>query len=66
MQVTTHPSTAGACAVLVACVLNGLTDRQAEIALPGGRLTVEWNQNDGRVYMTGPATFVYDGEWLQD
>ena len=54
----------GACAVQVACVLNGLTEREAELTLPGGALTVRWNAEDGRVYMTGPAAFVYDGEWL--
>ena len=56
----------GASAVMVACVLNGLTERHAEIALPGGKLNLEWNEQDGHVYMTGPATFVYDGQWLQD
>ena len=55
-----------ASAVMVACVLNGLTERHAEIALPGGKLNLEWNEQDGHVYMTGPATFVYDGQWLQD
>lgn len=56
----------GACAALTACVLNGFTDREAEIALPGGKLQILWNSEDDHVYMTGPATFVYDGEWLQD
>ena len=54
----------GASAVLVACVLNGLTERTAEVELPGGKLQIEWNPMDNHVYMTGPATFVYDGEWL--
>lgn len=52
----------GACAVLVASVLNGYTKRKAEIRLLGGKLTVEWNENDNRVYMTGPAVKVFDGE----
>ncbi len=56
----------GACAVLVACVLNGLTERRATVTLPGGDLLLEWSEEDGHVYMTGPATFVYDGVWLQD
>ncbi len=56
----------GACAATVACILNGFIDRKAEVTLPGGKLTVEWNENDGHVYMTGPATFVYDGVWLGD
>jgi len=54
----------GASAVLVACVLNGLTERTAQVELPGGKLQIEWNPMDNHVYMTGPATFVYDGEWL--
>lgn len=56
----------GACASTVAAVLNGLADRKAEVALRGGTLTVEWRQADNHVYMTGPATFVYDGVWLMD
>lgn len=55
----------GASAAVVACVLNGLCDREVEMALPGGRLLVEWSEADHHVYMTGPATFVYDGVWLQ-
>ena len=56
----------GACAAAVACVINGLTERTVDIALDGGTLRIEWSQADGHVYMTGPATFVYDGTWLQD
>jgi diaminopimelate epimerase len=56
----------GACAVLVACVLGGHTERKAHIELPGGVLELEWSAEDNHVYMTGPATFVYDGVWLQD
>lgn len=56
----------GACAVLVACVLNGLCEREADIDLPGGTLHIHWDENDNHVYMTGPATFVYDGVWLKD
>ncbi len=55
----------GACAVLVACVLGGLTQREADIDLPGGTLHIEWNEADNHVYMTGPASFVYDGIWLK-
>ena len=56
----------GACAVLVACVLNGCCEREADIDLPGGTLHIHWDENDNHVYMTGPATFVYDGVWLKD
>lgn len=55
----------GACAVLVACVLNGFCDREADITLPGGTLHIQWAE-DNHIYMTGPATFVYDGVWLQE
>ena len=56
----------GACAVAVACALNGLCGREVDVDLPGGTLHIEWNEKDNHVYMTGPATFVYDGEWLQE
>ena len=56
----------GACASAVACMLGGLCERAVEVALPGGTLSIEWSERDNHVYMTGPATFVYDGEWLQD
>ncbi len=52
----------GACAVLVATVLNGLCDRKATVKLKGGDLTIEWNGQDNHVYMTGPATKVFEGE----
>lgn len=52
----------GACAVLVATVLNGLCDRKAAIKLLGGDLYIEWNEKDNHVYMTGPAAKVFDGE----
>ena len=46
-----------ACATLVAAARLGLTDRKARIALPGGELTVEWRESDGRVLMAGPVEF---------
>lgn len=54
----------GACASVVASVLNDLTERQVSVQLKGGELTVLWRREDGRVYMTGPAETVYDGEIL--
>jgi len=51
----------GACAALVASVLNNKTDREATIHLPGGDLDIRW-ANDGYVYMTGPAESVFKGE----
>jgi diaminopimelate epimerase len=51
----------GACATLVASVLNGLTDREAIVSLKGGDLFIEWNEQDNHVYMTGPAQEVFKG-----
>jgi len=54
----------GACAVTVAASLNGLLsgqDRHALVHLPGGDLDIEWASNN-HVYMTGPATTVFEGE----
>jgi len=51
----------GACATVVASVLNGLTDRSATVSLKGGDLLIEWNEADNRVYMTGPAAEVFRG-----
>jgi diaminopimelate epimerase len=53
----------GACAVAVAGVLTGRTDRKVLVHLPGGDLTIEWRESDNNVYMTGPATEVFSGEW---
>jgi diaminopimelate epimerase len=50
----------GACASLVAAVLNGKSDRQATIALPGGPLLIEWAADD-RIFMTGPAERAFTG-----
>lgn len=52
----------GACASLVAAVLTGKTDREATLHLLGGDLKIRWDEQDGHVYMTGPAAFVFDGE----
>jgi diaminopimelate epimerase len=46
-----------ACATLVAAARLGLTGREARIALPGGELTIEWRESDGRVRMAGPVEF---------
>ncbi|MCQ6560359.1 diaminopimelate epimerase [Paenibacillus mendelii] len=51
----------GACATLVASVLNGYTDRKAIVSLKGGELSIEWNEADNHIYMTGPAAEVFRG-----
>lgn len=53
----------GACAAVVATVLNGKGDRRATVELPGGNLIIHWPLEDGRVYMTGPAERVFSGEY---
>jgi diaminopimelate epimerase len=53
----------GASAVCVAGVLSGRTARNVLIHLPGGDLNIEWREADNNVYMTGPATEVFSGEW---
>jgi diaminopimelate epimerase len=53
----------GACAVCVAGVLTGRTDRRIIAHLPGGDLELEWAGDDQSVFMTGPATEVFSGEW---
>ena len=52
----------GACAATVAAVLNNLTDDKVKVKLKGGNLFVRWNRKVNRVYMTGPAVKVFDGE----
>lgn len=51
----------GACATAVAAAFTGRRDRQSDIIMDGGTLTIEWRQDSNRVYMTGPATHVFDG-----
>ena len=53
----------GACATLVAAVVNGKANRKAVIHLLGGDLSIEWAEND-HVMMTGEAVTVFEGEYL--
>jgi diaminopimelate epimerase len=53
----------GASSVCVAGVLTGRTDRKVLVHLPGGDLRIEWRESDNCVYMTGPATEIFTGEW---
>ena len=52
----------GACAVAVACILNGYTEDQVTVKLLGGDLKIFWDREVDLVYMTGPAEVVFDGE----
>lgn len=53
----------GSCAALVAANLCGLAAREADIELDGGALHDRWDDRTGHVFMTGPAAFVFDGEY---
>lgn len=52
----------GACASVVACCINEITNRKVKVDLLGGSLDIEWNEKDNHVYMTGPAKTVFEGE----
>lgn len=52
----------GACATVVACVLNGLTDDKVTVKLLGGDLFIEYNREENTVYMTGPAKVSFTGK----
>ena len=52
----------GACAAVVAGVLNCKNDRKTTVELLGGELTIEWKESDNHVYLTGGATNVFEGE----
>lgn len=52
----------GACAVAVACILNGWTEDEVTVKLRGGDLQIQWDRQKNTVFMTGPATVVFDGE----
>lgn len=52
----------GACATAVAAVLNGLTEDTVDLELLGGHLAITYDRIQNLVFMTGPATIVFDGE----
>lgn len=52
----------GTCATVVACVLNGKTEEEITVHLLGGDLLVDYDREKNTVWMTGPATVVFDGE----
>lgn len=53
----------GTCATAMACILNGLTDNKVLVHLRGGDLTIEYDEETNHVFMTGPATEVFNGEY---
>ena len=52
----------GACAAVVAAVLNGVTEQEVCVKLPGGELAVEWNRETEHVFLTGGVEAVFEGE----
>ena len=53
----------GACAVAVACILNGYTEDTVTVKLLGGDLKIHWDKEKDTVFMTGPAAVSFDGIW---
>lgn len=53
----------GTCASVVACILNGYTDNKVLVHLLGGDLQIEYDETSNHVFMTGPATTVFEGEF---
>ena len=51
----------GACAAVVASVLNDLTDEEVIVKLLGGELSVRWDRKVNHVFLEGPAVKVFDG-----
>ena len=52
----------GACATAVAAAITGRASRESDIVMDGGTLHIKWSEDDGHVYMTGPAAFAFEGE----
>lgn len=55
----------GACAVVVAGVLEGVLAREVTVRVLGGELRVRWDEATNRVFMTGPAEDVFEGDWRE-
>lgn len=55
----------GSCATTVACILNKKTKREIKVELDGGILNIKWADNN-RIYMTGPATQVFAGDFSEE
>ena len=52
----------GACATTVAAAIAGRAGRRSRVLMDGGTLDIEWRESDNHVYMTGPATIVFEGD----
>ena len=51
----------GACAAVVAGILQNKLSNTVDVELPGGHLSIHWQGDDQPVFMTGPAESVYEG-----
>ena len=58
----THGCGTGACAAVVASVLNGFTEREIVVAQRGGKADVNWDKKTGHVFLTGPVEEIFKGE----
>lgn len=56
----------GACAALVASVINQLTENEAEVEVAGGKLKIKWDETNNHIYMTGPAETVFEGIFVYE
>ncbi|MFC0676635.1 diaminopimelate epimerase [Lysobacter korlensis] len=56
----------GACAAAAVLMRRGRVGRDVTVALPGGELRIEWPHDGAVLSMTGPAAFVFEGEWIDD
>ena len=58
----------GACASVVAGILNGLIENNVTVKLPGGSVNIEWNgskeNTDENVFLSGPAEYIFEAEYL--
>ena len=53
----------GACAAVAILARQGRVGRKVDVQLPGGTLGIEWPEDGGSIRMSGPAAFVFEGEW---
>ena len=63
--VVTMACSIGTCATVVASILCGLVEKEAEVILDGGNLHISWEgDSSAHVFMTGPAEKVFEGEYI--
>ena len=54
----------GACAAMAVLHQRGVVDHSVQVSLPGGTLQIDWAGPGQPLWMSGPATFVFEGEWF--